>query len=231
MDEVKAPLSDYNALDLNGTYPLVVTPPQIGTTKIIYLGDKRYELSNHLGNVMAVISDRKIMVDDNSDNVLDFYMPEYYSFGMYYAFGASLPGRSNSNSTYKYDFYGQENENDNNAYDLGARFYDSRLGRMFSIDPLADSYTNVPLLFNVGPSGGARIDFKYAVNIHGAVILLRVLQINFTRPLNTVQVLVPTGIFGIPRWNKFKTIHDRNNIDLRTRIRTDVKQLNFEDKK
>ena len=33
---------------------------------------KNYELSNHLGNVLAVVTDRKNGVDDNTDGTADY---------------------------------------------------------------------------------------------------------------------------------------------------------------
>jgi RHS repeat-associated protein len=47
-------------------------------------------------------------------------------------------------STYRYGFQGMENDNETsgngNAYDFGARIYDSRLGRFMTIDPAAQEY-------------------------------------------------------------------------------------------
>ena len=40
------------------------------TTYTNLIGDKRYELSNHLGNVLSVITDRKIVADSQSETVV-----------------------------------------------------------------------------------------------------------------------------------------------------------------
>lgn len=37
------------------------------------LGHRQYELSNHLGNVMAVIEDTKIALDEDNNSVFDYY--------------------------------------------------------------------------------------------------------------------------------------------------------------
>src|SRR5690606_32943046 len=52
-------------------------------------GNKRYELTNHLGNVLAVINDREMWnaTDGNYDPVL-------LSWSDYYAFGMTMPGRN-----------------------------------------------------------------------------------------------------------------------------------------
>src|SRR5690606_7626340 len=101
-------------------------------------GKKQYELSNHLGNVLATISDRRIGIDNNADLVIDYYNPDVLSTTDYYAFGSAMPGRSLSVKGYRYGFNGETKEDELSGegmvYDLGARFYDSRLGRMFSVD-------------------------------------------------------------------------------------------------
>jgi hypothetical protein len=90
-------------------------------------GARRYELSNHLGNVLSLVSDRKIEIDENytyqagggyiyqngaytsdpsgnyiqnsaADGLIDGYVAEVISATDYYAFGAPMPGR-NFNST------------------------------------------------------------------------------------------------------------------------------------
>ena len=54
-------------------------------------GAKHYELTNHLGNVLAVISDHKIAVDATSDNLADYYLPDVLSMSDYYPFGSAMP--------------------------------------------------------------------------------------------------------------------------------------------
>ena len=103
-----------------------------------------YELSNHLGNVLTVITDRKIPVDANNDFITDYYLPDVISSTDYYAFGAPMPGRSYNSNDYKYGYNGKEKDDEINVnggdYDFGARIYDSRLGRFLSRDPHARKY-------------------------------------------------------------------------------------------
>ncbi len=40
-------------------------------------GHRNYELSNHLGNVLAVISDRKYGEDADTDGELEWYKPNH----------------------------------------------------------------------------------------------------------------------------------------------------------
>jgi len=62
----------------------------------------------------------------------------------YYSFGMLMPGRFSSSSDYRYGFNGYEKDDEvsgeGNSYDFGFRHYDSRVGRMKSVDPLVSSY-------------------------------------------------------------------------------------------
>ena len=104
-------------------------------------GDKQYELSNHLGNVLATISDRKIPATATGGIT---YKADLVSAQDYYAFGMPMPGRNFSSNSYRFGFNGKENDNDvkgdGNQQDYGFRIYDPRLGKFFSVDPLTQDY-------------------------------------------------------------------------------------------
>jgi RHS repeat-associated protein len=107
-------------------------------------GRKSYELSDHLGNVRATLSDYRRM---DSAQIVN-------SATDYYPFGMAIVGRSYSSSNqYRYGFNGKEHEYDiaSGDYDFGARVYDSRLGRWLSLEPL------LPLLPGSSP-------YTYSVN-------------------------------------------------------------------
>jgi RHS repeat-associated protein len=112
-------------------------------------GKKRYELSNHLGNVMAVIQDRKRAKLNiiGSTTTTAFYMPYIVETHDYYAYGSLMEGRGFSTESYRFAFNGMEQDNEvagqGNAYDFGARMYDSRLGRWMSVDPLQAKYAGL----------------------------------------------------------------------------------------
>ena len=62
-------------------------------------GDKYYELSNHLGNVLAVVSDKKIPqfnTDDVPSSGLKVFNPEVLSYSDYDPFGSLVPNRHSS---------------------------------------------------------------------------------------------------------------------------------------
>lgn len=111
------------------------------------LGEKTYELNNHLGNVLTTISDKKIAVDANTDGTIDYFSANVLSSTDYYAFGQSMPGRKFNSGDYKYGFNGKEKDDETygggNAYDFGGRMLDPRLGRWLSVDPLAGKYPNI----------------------------------------------------------------------------------------
>ncbi|GAA0877032.1 hypothetical protein GCM10009118_34420 [Wandonia haliotis] len=127
-------------------------------------GNKRYELTNHLGNVLAVINDRKIYnsTDQNYDPVL-------LSWSDYYAFGMTMPGRNGNTGEYRYGYQGSEMDNEvkgnGNSYTTFFRQLDPRLGRWKSPDPVFqphqspyNSMDNNPVWFN-DPLGD-KIKFK-----------------------------------------------------------------------
>lgn len=119
---------------------MIGSMPSQDTSKY-YLGLKRYELTNHLGNVLTVISDKKIAIaDPGAPQLIDHYVADQLNATDYYAFGSPLYGRNFISSSYRYGFNGKEKDDEakgsGNEYDYGMRTYDSRLGRFFSVDPL-----------------------------------------------------------------------------------------------
>ncbi len=79
-------------IDNNGPGP---DPDNLGTARLMIIdapGKRVYELTNHLGNVLATITDRKIPVGDMNDNIIG-YNAELYTANDYSAFGAPLKGR------------------------------------------------------------------------------------------------------------------------------------------
>ena len=102
------------------------------------LGGKKYELSNHLGNVLAVVSDN-IHLDQ------DYTWASVVNVTDYYPFGLAMDGRSVQDSCYRYGFNGKENDPEGmggggSTYDYGFRIYSPLIARFLSIDPLTDSY-------------------------------------------------------------------------------------------
>jgi RHS repeat-associated protein len=106
-------------------------------------GRKVYELKNHLGNVLAVVSDVKLGVSTSS--LVDYYIGDVVEMTDYEPFGMQLASRHwVSGSGYRFGFNGKESDDEwngeGNMVDFGARVYDSRLGRWFAIDPFVQDY-------------------------------------------------------------------------------------------
>ncbi|MFI5171123.1 MAG: RHS repeat-associated core domain-containing protein, partial [Chitinophagales bacterium] len=115
------------------------------------LGKKCLELTNHLSNVLAVVSDKKIPIQDGSTGDIDYFLADIVSVSDYYPFGAPLVGRAHDTENYRFGFNGKENDNEV-KYDVnddpiigaqqeyGMRIYDNRIARFLSVDPLTASY-------------------------------------------------------------------------------------------
>ena len=93
-------------------------------------GNKSYELSNHLGNVLSVVTNQRL--DNNK--------PDVIAFNDYYPFGMLLPNRHGSSDSYRYGFQGQEKDDEvkgeGNSIFTEYRNYDPRIGRWQSQDPI-----------------------------------------------------------------------------------------------
>ena len=131
------------------------------------LGNKKYELSNHLGNVLAIISDNKIGIGTNG--VADYYEPLVISESDYYPFGMAMKERSFSNEEYRFGFNGMEEDRDlgEGKTDFGARVGNKETGRWLSCDPLEGYYVGISTytLINNNPIwlleiDGAKFDFS-----------------------------------------------------------------------
>jgi RHS repeat-associated protein len=97
------------------------------------VGAKNYELSNHLGNVLATISDKTIFNTDHYNGIV-------YSAQLYYPFGWEIPTLSYSAKKYRFGFNGKEDDREWHAQDYGFRLYTPREGRFIGVDPITAQY-------------------------------------------------------------------------------------------
>lgn len=87
-------------------------------------------------------------------------------------------------ASYQFGFNGMEKDNDTygegNAYDFGARIYDSRLGRWLSKDPLETRFPgisaynfsmNCPLVFNDPDGNSGRVTIQRGENGGGTIVM------------------------------------------------------------
>ena len=117
------------------------------------LGQKAYELKNHLGNVLTTVSDRKIGNGSVPFSQVSNYTADLISVSDYYPYGMQMEGeRSFTSSRYRYGFQGQEHDDEvqgsGNFIQFQYRVHDPRVGRFLSRDPLFRSYPhNSPYAF------------------------------------------------------------------------------------
>ena len=98
-----------------------------------YRNTTAYELTNHLGNVLATITDAKTNTAATSAATL-------LSATDYYAFGMAIPDRKFSLKEYRYGFNGKENDTETSTQDYGFRIYNPSIAKFLSVDPLTASY-------------------------------------------------------------------------------------------
>ncbi len=129
--------------------------PSSGSIDTGYIGKKQYELTNHLGNVLATVTDGHTGVDTgDSDAFANYYEPIVASAQEYYPFGMTMPNRSYTSSApaYRYGFNGKEADKSGwgtlTQYDYGFRIYNPALGRFLSVDPIGKNFPwNTPYSF------------------------------------------------------------------------------------
>lgn len=152
-------------VDLNVT---PVFDPDVEGVIYVERGYKKYELSNHLGNVLMVISDRREGMNCTmAGNTYTYYVADILVATDYYPFGSPMPGREWNSTASVNGFNGMRKDDEwqgaGNAYDFGARIYDPRLGRFISVDvlnsqfPSLSSYSygkNNPIYY-IDPDGNA----------------------------------------------------------------------------
>jgi RHS repeat-associated protein len=106
-------------------------------------GEKFYELTDMRGNVMAVVTDKKIAHSLNGATI-DYYEADIAAATDYAPGGMPLVGRNFQSDKYRYGYNGKENDNEvkgqGNQIAYEARIYDPRLGRLLSIDPLTSKF-------------------------------------------------------------------------------------------
>jgi RHS repeat-associated protein len=175
-----------------------------------FVGDKRYELSNHLGNVLSVITDRSLFVKVGTSYVLN---PDVVSYSDYYPFGSLVPNRHGASTAYRYGFQGQEKDDElkgeGNSLNYTFRMHDPRVGRFLSLDPLSPKYPhNSPYAFSenrvidgVELEGGEYEHYSLRFNFQEGQPMQTVINHDFTQ--HTVDWMVQSWEAG-----KMKKIAD-----------------------
>jgi hypothetical protein len=116
-------------------------------------GEKFFELSNHLGNVLATVTDKKLQHDDGSGGV-DYYTADVATANDYYPGGMDMPGRTYiTGSGYRYSINRQEKTPEIAPNTTTAEFwqYDARIVRRWNVDPVVKVWESSYLAFGGNP--------------------------------------------------------------------------------
>ena len=103
-------------------------------TKKTALGQRIYEFSNHLGNVLVTLTDHKVPQTDGTYSSVVLSASDYYPFGM------AMKERSFQNAEYRFGFQGQERDEETGTDHYTYRQADPIIGRFWSVDPLTSKY-------------------------------------------------------------------------------------------
>ena len=144
-----------------------------------------------MGYVLAIVSDRRIQVEVNSDGIVDSYKADLVSANDYYPGGMQMPGRSyTGGNKYRYGFQNQEIDNElwESAVSFKYRVEDARLVRFFSVDPLAKKYPhNSPYAF----SENRLID---AVELEGLESVIYTIKRDLNKDGTSLKVITETKL-------------------------------------
>ncbi len=119
--------------------------PADGIVTYFTAGKKHYELTNHLGNVLATYTDRKVPSINAVTGSFNFFNAQITTVTDYYPFGMQIEERSwSAAGSYRFGFNGKESDNEvsgsGNQYDYGFRIYNPRIGKFLSVDPLKQRF-------------------------------------------------------------------------------------------
>jgi RHS repeat-associated protein len=140
---------------------------------------KRYELTDHLGNVNTVVTGRLLPMLGLGVQ----YQAEVVSATGYESFGFALPNRSFQSANYGWGYGGKFKDDEVNgspgsSLDYGARMRDPRVGPWITTDPKVDKYPSFsPYIFaaanpiiNIDPNGGENVVYIVLLNPSSTVI-------------------------------------------------------------
>ncbi|MEA1980488.1 MAG: NlpC/P60 family protein [candidate division Zixibacteria bacterium] len=117
--------------------------------------DRKRALSEHLGNVLSTVTDRKLPIDLSANQQVDYFNADIAGANDYYPFGMLQVNRGYSLAEYRFGFNGQEMVNEisgtGNSYTAHFWQYDPRLGRRWNMDPKLDAWESPYVAFANNP--------------------------------------------------------------------------------
>jgi hypothetical protein len=109
------------------------------------LGEKHFELNSHTGNVLAVVSDKRLANNE----------PDVVSASDFYPFGMIMNGRSYKSDAYRYGFQNHEKidevKGSGNWYAFGDYGYDPRVVFRWNRDPVTYPWQSPYVINNNNP--------------------------------------------------------------------------------
>ena len=112
----------------SGNTPVVMPVNSPSSTDLCRsVGSKAYELSNHLGNVLVTVSDRKLLEDGDADGSNDYAIAAVSSYSDYYPFGSLQPNRNGGSHRYGFNGMERDEEMKGSGYTTFDRLYFSQI--------------------------------------------------------------------------------------------------------
>lgn len=137
------------------------------------IGDKRFNGSNHLNNVLSVFTDKKLPLDVDNNGIIDGYLPQVISANDYAPFGSRLSERTFNKELYPNSFNGKrESAELDGEQDYGERDYNPKEREFDKDDPLITQEQKYPELSpyqyaSNTPIWAVDIDGLEAFSVHG----------------------------------------------------------------
>src|SRR5690606_15862992 len=117
------------------------TMPPPANTGELERGNQEFYFSNHLGNNLVILSDRKEGIQDTGNPTqVTGYEPYVLSATDYSAYGENLIGREYNPGKIKFGFNGKWNDFETGYQDYGMRMSSSKRRGFVSVDPLKKDY-------------------------------------------------------------------------------------------
>ncbi|MEA1980490.1 MAG: hypothetical protein U9N54_05910 [candidate division Zixibacteria bacterium] len=114
-----------------------------------------HKQSEHLGNVLSTVTDRKLPIDLSANQQVDYFNADIAGANDFYPFGMMQVNRGYSLAEYRFGFGGQEKDDEilgnGNSYTAEFWQYDSRLGRRWNTDPVIKDWESPYATFRGNP--------------------------------------------------------------------------------
>ncbi|MFZ5553171.1 MAG: DUF6443 domain-containing protein [Bacteroidota bacterium] len=201
------------------------------------LGNKSYSMANHLGNIVSVITDKKLPVENTTTpGEVGYFIAEIKSAQDYAPFGGDLHGRDFSSDNFPNSFNGKRDDNEMDDWqDYGMRIYMKNVRRFPTLDIFHDknvsysaytSFDNDPI-YHIEENGNFRMT-KRQQRKHPQLtnMLKNIESVVHNDPKtweafkNTLK-LTDDQVYEIIKWGKGPKIKVKANIKDRNGIQID----------